>query len=106
MHHRLLLQKVAKAPLYVYCDIQDVVMRITVVEGEVEVYVKQRNKREIKAAYDSRMVGLALSREPIAITEEQYDNFFTNERISLFNVLNLVYLLCYPIFEQEILIFS
>ena len=103
MYNRLLLQKVFSGPYYVYCDIQDVVLRIAVVDGEVEVYVKYRDKREFKTVYDSRLVGLALSREPVAITKEQYENFRSKEDIGFPGMLNYVCLLCYPAFEPYIL---
>ena len=75
MHHRKLLENLKDKPYYLYCDIQDIAVRISIIEGEVEVFVKHRESREFKAVYDSRVVGLALSDEPTAITKEQYDDF-------------------------------
>jgi hypothetical protein len=101
MYNRMLLQKVSNGPLYVYCDIQDVALRIAVIDGEVEVFAKYRDKREFKTVYDSKLVGLALSGKPLAITKEQYDNFTTIEGNKWSDFLRFVCLFFYPALDLE-----
>lgn len=103
MYNRLLLEKISNGPHYVYSDTHDAVMRIEIEKGEVEVFVKYRNKREFKAAYDSKLVGLALSKEPIEITKEDYDNFYSSGKSSLLTLLNLAFIFSDPVFDMAIL---
>ena len=86
-----------------YCHTQDVVLRIAIVDEEVEVYVRHRDKREFKAVYDSKLVGLALSRAPIAITKEQYENFSVNQNSASSSLLNLTCILYFATLEDCIL---
>jgi hypothetical protein len=99
VYHRLLLEKISRGPHYVYCDVQDAVMRIEIENGEIEVYVRYRNKQEFKAAYDSKLVGIALSKEPVPISKEEYDNFFSTRGTSFLSMLNLVFFFTDPILD-------
>lgn len=99
MYHRLLLERISKGPHYVYSDVQDAAMRIEIADGEIEVYVKYRNKQEFKAAYDSKLVGIALSKEPTPISKEEYDNFFSTKGYSLLTILNIFFFFTDPLMD-------
>jgi len=103
VYHRLLLEKISIGPHYVYCDVQDAVMRIEIADGEIEVFVKYRNKQEFKAAYDSKLVGIALSKEPTPISEEEYNSFISTNGTSFLPLLNLVLFFTDPILDMAVL---
>ena len=75
MNQRALLEKISLGPVYLYCEFEEVALRTVMADGEMEVYVKYRDTREFKAVYDSRLVGIALSDNPVQITKEEYYNF-------------------------------
>lgn len=75
MNHELLLKKYGIGSHYMYCELEDIALRILIDNEMTEVHIKHRGRREFKAAYDSMLAGLVLSREPIPITKEEYYHF-------------------------------
>lgn len=75
LNHKLLLEKIDRETVYLYSEFEEVALRTELVGGEPEIYVKHKDTREFKAVYDSRIVGIALSNNPVYITREEYDNF-------------------------------
>lgn len=75
LNHKLLLEKIDREPVYLYSEFEEVALRTELVGGEPEIYVKHKDTREFRAVYDSRIVGIALSNNPVYITREEYDNF-------------------------------
>ena len=73
--HRKLMDELTHGPVYLFCEFEEVAIRSALVEGEVEFFIKYRDTREFKAVYDSRLIGVALSGNPVRITREDYINF-------------------------------
>ena len=75
MERRNWLDEIKNGPVYLYCEFEEVALRLVMEEGETEFYLKYRDTREFKAVYDSRLVGIALSANPVRISREEYNNF-------------------------------
>jgi len=69
------LNKIYHGPVYLFCEIEDVVLKTVLVDGEIEVFVKYKDSREFKAIYDSRLLWKVLSNNPLLITKEKYHSF-------------------------------
>jgi len=75
LNHEVLLRKFGVGTHYLYCDLEDIALRINIDHEMAEVHIKHRGKREFKGSYDSRLANLAFSREPAPISKEEYYHF-------------------------------
>jgi hypothetical protein len=75
MDHRLKLQRYSQEPHFYYYDLEECAIRSEIIDGEICYFIKYRGAREIKAIFDSRIVGNALANHPEVISREEYFNF-------------------------------
>lgn len=75
MNHGLLLSRYGPGTHYLYCETEDIALRLNIDRNMAEVWLKHRGKREFRAAFDSRRAGLIFDHNPIIITLEAYYEF-------------------------------